>query len=289
MTDLAPICITVLAHNEAARIAACLATLPLGDPDVTIHVVVNGSTDATAAIVKEIATNVPNLNLHIYEEGGKSRSWNRFILHELPEFHPVHIFVDGDAELVPGSIFALADTLMQNPDVNAATGLPMNGRKVEQYQQQMRKDHGMFGDLYALSGDFLRRMKASGIRLPDDLVGDDGLIGAFAKTNLCDDSYWQNERVRICEGAGFFCAPVSLFSPASWHMQYRRMINYGVRHFQNRMISGIMRDVGPKGLPRRLSEIYRRELPGLRPRSSPHLYLFDTIALRRMANIVEPD
>jgi glycosyltransferase involved in cell wall biosynthesis len=289
MPAVPPICIVVLAHNEEARIATCLASLPLGDPGVAIHVVVNGSTDATAAIVKEIAVQVPNLDLHIYEEGGKARSWSRFLFDELAVLHDVHVFVDGDAEVIPGSIAALAATLTQNPQANAASALPMNGRNVAAYQQGLREEHGLFGDLYALTGDFLHRMKAGGIRLPDDLIGDDGLICALAKTDLGNENNWHDERVAVCEQAGFLCAPADLLSPKSWHMQYRRMINYSVRHFQNRMISRIMRDTGPKGLPRRLAEIYRRELPGLSPRPEPQLYFFDTIALRRMANMVEPD
>ncbi|MFN3749469.1 MAG: glycosyltransferase family A protein [Sphingorhabdus sp.] len=288
MSDAAPICIAVLAHNEAARIATCLKSLPLNNPEVAIHVVVNGSTDATSSIAADIASTASNVRVHVFNEGGKARSWNRFLFDELTAFHATHVFVDGDAEVVPGSIAALEATLEAQPGVNAAAGLPMNGRKMAYYQQAMRAEHGLFGDLYALRGDFLSRMKAANIRLPDDVIGDDGLICAMAKTGLADESQWRNQRVATCEGAGFLCAPVRLLSPASWLMQYRRMINYSVRHFQNAMISRIMRDAGPKGLPRQLSDIYSRELPALQPRSSPELFWFDRLALRRMARAVAP-
>ena len=49
MEPAVKIVIAVLAHNEERRIGACLASLPLGDPAVAVHVVVNGSTDRTAA------------------------------------------------------------------------------------------------------------------------------------------------------------------------------------------------------------------------------------------------
>lgn len=288
MSDATPICITVLAHNEAARIATCLRSLPLGESDVTIHVIVNGSTDATAAIAGAIAAAAPNVRVHVYAEGGKARSWNRFLFDELDGFHDTHIFVDGDAEIVPGSIRALISTLDFEPGANAASALPMNGRNAARYQQAMRHDHGLFGDLYALRGNFLRRMKAQGIRLPDDVVGDDGLICAMAKTDLADESHWHDARVAVCQSAGFLCAPVRTFAPASWRMQYRRMVAYSMRHFQNMMISRIMRDSGPRGLPRRLAEIYRRELPGLKPRVRPEWFWFDRLALKRMARMVEP-
>jgi cellulose synthase/poly-beta-1,6-N-acetylglucosamine synthase-like glycosyltransferase len=288
MTSKPSICIAVLAHNEEARIATCLNSLPLGEKDVAIHVLVNGSNDATAAIAGGIAAAARNVQVHIYKAGGKARSWNRFLFDELTCFHNTHIFVDGDAEVVPGSIEALARGFHAHKGINAASALPMNGRRAVYYQQAMRSAHGLFGDLYALRGEFLERMKQGGIRLPDDVIGEDGLICAMAKTDLATESHLNDLRVAVCEGAGFLCAPVSAISPKSWRMQYHRMINYSVRHYQNAMISRIMRDTGPKGLPQRLSDIYRRELPGMQPRARPELFWFDRLALKRMARMVEP-
>jgi glycosyltransferase involved in cell wall biosynthesis len=278
----APICITVLAHEEERRIETCLRSLPLGDAGVAIHAVVNGSTDRTAAIARAIATEADNLTVHEYTEGGKARSWNRFLFDQLGGFHEVHVFVDGDAEVGPGSIDALAASLRINLKANAASALPMNGRKMAHYQAALRREHGLFGDLYALRGGFLERMKAQAIRLPDDLVGDDGLICAMAKTDLEDESHWQNDRVVICDGAGFLCEPVSPWQPGTWRMQYRRMVNYSVRHFQNAMISAIMRSTGPGGLPRRMASLYAEALPKMAPRASLPTLWFDHQALKRM-------
>lgn len=282
MSAMPPICITVLAHNEEARIAACLNSLPLGVADVAIHVVVNGSTDRTADIARGIANRASNIIVHDWAEGGKARSWNRFLFGTLPDFHQVHVFVDGDAEIAPGSVTALAAALAAQPDANAASGLPLNGRKVAFYQEAIRRDHGLFGDLYALSGDFLRRMKAQGIRLPDDVVGDDGLVCAMAKTDLGSEANWNDARVTVCEGAGFLCAPVRLLRPASWAMQYKRMISYSIRHFQNGLITKIMRDTGPVGLPERLASLYAAGLATARPRPVLPTWWFDRLALVRM-------
>lgn len=283
MTAQPPICVAVLAHQEEARIATCMRSIPLGDPAIAIHIIVNGSTDRTAAIARRIAQDHDNVSIHEFAEGGKSRSWNRFVFDTLPAFHDVHIFVDGDAEVAGGSILKLAEALETNAKANGASALPLNGRKVGHYQDAMRREHGLFGDLYALRGDFLARMKAKAIRLPDDLIGDDGLLAAMAKTDLANEDNWDDARIAVCESAGFLCEPVQLFAPQSWRLQYRRMINYSVRHFQNRMISKIMRSVGPVGLPRQMSQLYKQELPRLAPRALFPEYLFDRIALHRMA------
>lgn len=270
MTTVPPITIAVLAHNEQRRIATCLASLPSGP---ATHVVVNGSSDRTAAIARTF-----DVTVHEWREGGKARSWNRFVFDTLPAFSPVHIFVDGDAAVAPGSVEALAAALA--PGFNAAAALPLNGRGAAAYQAQMRREHGMFGDLYALSGDFLARMKSARIRLPDDLIGEDGLIGALAKTDLHDESHWDDRRVAIAERAGFLCEPVSLVSPRTLRVQYRRLINYSVRHFQNRLITEIMRGAGPTALPERLATLYPQRLAALKPR--PASWWFDRLALRRM-------
>jgi glycosyltransferase involved in cell wall biosynthesis len=271
------IVVGVLAHNEERRIARCLSSLPLGEPGIAVHVVVNGTTDRTA----EIARGFP-VTVHDWPQGGKSRSWNRFVL-DMPEVDgDAFVFVDGDAELAPGSIEALADELMANPAANAASGLPLNGRKVEQYRAGLVSSHGLFGDLYALSGDFVRRLRASGIRLPEDLIGDDSLVGALAKTDLKGEGEWREDRVRPCLAAGFRCDPTSLASPASLKNQYRRMINYSVRHFQNRIVSAIMRGEGPSALPGRLADLYGEWLPRFAPRLNPAWWWFDRQALARM-------
>jgi glycosyltransferase involved in cell wall biosynthesis len=283
MNGLAPVCVAVLAHQEERRIAACLHSLPLGSDDVVIHVIVNGSTDRTAAIAGQFAARHANVAVHDWPQGGKARSWNRLIFETLSEFHRVHVFVDGDAEVAPGSIAALAAALAANQGANAASALPLNGRKSAHYQAEMRRDHGLFGDLYALRSDFLVRMKAEGIRLPDDLIGDDGLIAALAKTDLGNESQWDDERVVVCEDAGFLCEPINPLRWRSLRLQYRRMFNYSTRHLQNRMISKIMRGEGAKMLPRQMRELYAAELPTLRPRASLPEYWFDRVALRRMA------
>ncbi len=272
--------VVVLAHNEERRIGLCLGSLPLEDPAVMVHVVVNGSTDRTADVARTFPVAV-----HDWPEGGKSRSWNRIVLDTPGLEAEAFIFVDGDALLLAGSVAELVGALCANPSVNAAGGLPANGRSMERYRAETIAQRGMFGDLYALSGDFVARLRASGIRLPQDLVGDDSLIGALAKTDLGDETDWQDDRVLPCPTAGFLCEPVRL-SPASLRLQYRRLINYSLRHFQNRIVSAIMRGPGPLALPQRMAELYPDWLDRFTPRRDPQYWWFDRQALLRMRSVI---
>lgn len=268
--------IVVFAHNEARRIGLCLGSLPLDDPAVTVHVVVNGSTDRTA----EIARTFP-VTVHDWPEGGKSLSWNRIMFDTPGLAAKIFVFVDGDAQLLPGSVAVLTTALDDDRNANAAAGLPANGRNMERYRAETVADRGMFGDLYALSGSFVARLRASGIRLPADLIGDDSLIGALAKTDLGDEADWQDARIVPCPEAGFLCEPIGL-SPASLRLQFRRMINYSLRHFQNLIVTEIMQGPGPSALPMRMVALYPEWLERFAPRRDPQWWWFDRQALLRM-------
>jgi glycosyltransferase involved in cell wall biosynthesis len=282
------ILITVLAHNEAALIADCLASLPLGEPGIEVHVVVNGSTDATAERARVAARG--RATIHDYPQGGKARSWNRFTLDERTTFADVHVFVDGDATVAPGSVAIMARAMLDHDHVMAVASLPLNGRRAAAYRLSTVRDHGMFGDCYAVRGSFLERMKASGIRLPEDLIGDDGLVGALVKTDLGPESNWDNQRLHVAPDAGFYMsAPTRILSPATWPGQYQRMINYSVRYFQNRIVSAIMREGGPSGLPRHMADLYTEWLPSFRPRRSLRWWWFDRLALKRMSAAAAQD
>ena len=275
------LCVVVLAHNEEARIVACLAALA-GEGADAVHVVVNGSRDRTAARARGFR----GVTVHEFAAGGKSRSWNRFALEMAPPGVGTFVFVDGDAVVTRGSVAALRDCLAASPNANAAAGMPRNGRNAARYRRLLREEGGLFGDLYALRGAFVDRMRVCGVRLPNDLIGDDGLLASLARTDLGPERDWDAARVVACQGAGFFAEPMR-WTPAGLDAQRRRMVNYSVRHFQNRIVSAIMRAEGGAGLPRRLAMLYPEWLTRFAPRRHPVWHGFDRAALRQMARAAE--
>ena len=275
------VAVAIFAHQEEKRIATCLGSLPLDRADTLFHVLVNGTTDVTVARAREAAGGRSNVIVHDIAAGGKSRTWNHLIHDLLNGSEQAVVFLDGDAEIQSGSIDALVADLAAHPHANAAAGMPVNGRMAQTYRRNLRADGGLFGDLYALSGLFVGAIRMRGLRLPDDLIGDDGLVAAWAHTDLQKDSGWDVTRVIACDGAGFACEHVSLTRPSTWTMQYKRLINYSVRFFQNRIVSDIMTRQGPDGLPPRLSSLYPDWLPRFRPRGGISAW-FDRKALARM-------
>lgn len=275
------VAVAIFAHQEERRIAGCLASLPLDRADTVFHVLVNGTTDATAMRARQAAGGRRNVIVHDIAAGGKSRTWNHFVHDLLSDETDIIVFMDGDAEIIAGSIDALVADLALHPTANAAAGMPVNGREMELYRKNLRVERGLFGDLYALSGRFVAAIRERGLRLPDDLIGDDGLVASWAHTDLAPDADWQLDRVIACEEAGFACEPVGLARPSTWRMQYKRMINYSVRYFQNRIVSDIMMREGPGGLPPRLSLLYPAWLLRWKPRPGIAGW-FDRKALARI-------
>ncbi|WP_420145125.1 glycosyltransferase [Sphingobium sp.] len=276
-----PVAVAIFAYQEERRIALSMASIPLDRPDMTVHVLVNGTTDSTAARARDAAAGRANVIVHDIARGGKSRTWNHMVHDLLTGDEDAVIFMDGDAQITPGAFDALLADLAAHPHANAAAGMPMNGRMAAVYQQGLRDEGGLFGDLYALSGHFIRAIRARGLRLPEDLIGDDGLVAAWAHTDLQDDGHWVHDRLLACKGAGFIAEQVSIARPSTWAMQYKRLINYSVRFYQNRIISDIMTRKGPDGLPTRLSDLYAQWLPRWRPRAGLTGW-FDRMALDRM-------
>ncbi len=94
----------VFAHNEAAGIAAMVAGLraqKVPGVDLRLLVLANGCTDDTAARARAAGAEVADL-----PQGGKSRTWNRF----------VHVLSRPDADML---VFADADIALPEPDALA--------------------------------------------------------------------------------------------------------------------------------------------------------------------------
>ena len=84
-----------------------------------------------------------------------------------------------------------------------------------------------------------------------------------------------------CLGAGFYCEPNPI-TPEGLRRQAKRMDNYALRHFQNRILSDIMRNEGARMIPTRLASVYSLYLDRLRPRLNPLWFGFDLRALARI-------
>ena len=167
---LGPVSVVVPAYNEAANIAATVRSLIANDyPDLEVIVVDDGSTDATAEIVRRLR--LPGVRVVRQPNGGKPAALNTGIEHAM---HELLVLVDGDTVLAPDAIGRLVQPFT-DPSVGAVSG-----------NTKVANRRGMLGRWqhleYVIGFNLDRRMFDIGECMPTV----PGAIGAFRRVALAD-------------------------------------------------------------------------------------------------------
>ncbi|MDQ3185011.1 MAG: glycosyltransferase [Pseudomonadota bacterium] len=279
--------IGVFAHNESRKILACLEALRLSPmlPNTTCYVIANGCNDDTVAHVTEYALKETWVNVVALEVGDKANAWNHFV-HDIAPEAESYFFTDGDCQVETGSLQRLEESLLSDKNVNAASGIPSHHNiSFGVFRHDITRHGGFAGNLYALSQDFVGRLRAQRIRLPQGLIGDDSLVGALALWNLDPSSRWNYDHVRVVPTATFRYESIiwaSFFDPMFY---IRRLRRYSLRHFQNQLIKARIKPLGLSILPDHIEALYLdAKSEELIPRSSLRHYIFDRWAVRAIGN-----
>ena len=254
--------VMVLAHNEERHIAACLDSIFAADPDrkFQVHVMANGCTDRTEAIVNDYSRKRPEVHLVSIVLGDKCNAWNVFIHDTVPNScsdRDVYFFMDGDATATPGSFSAMARALNQLAEANAASALPFAGRSAASDREKMIDEHALVANLYSLRGSFVRRLAEERVRVPLNLEGDDGLIGMFVKWDLVPERQPAVEqRIAVCLDAGFKFELFTPLRPRDWKTYWKRCVRYGRRNYEFRLLGPWLESRGIAAMPVDIVELY---------------------------------
>lgn len=247
--------IAVFAHNEARNIIDCLDHIKAASgPGDVCYVLNNGSTDATDGLVRAYAASNDFCRLIIISIGDKANAWNVFV-HELNVQADLYVFTDGDCTISRASLDALEAGLAAQPCIHAATGVPTE-RASSRLRQQILASGGLVGNLYALSAEFVTRLRAQHVRLPVGLIGDDSLVGSLAYWDLNPRQEWKREHVVACPAATFSYRKLSPLSLADLRLYYRRKIRYSLRHFQGQLLRAPLKAQGLSALPSHIAHLY---------------------------------
>lgn len=196
--------IGIFAYNEADKLPNMLSELVLQDifqqpnMDVRVHLLANGCVDATVPLAQSFQAQHAHLDfvLHDDPQGGKSRTWNRFV-HEFsrPEAK-ILIFCDADIRLPQRTaLTGLAYHLDQNPTVLASSSRPVKDIQYDQpagglIAKMIAAGGDTLGDwktaicgqLYAARAEYMQR-----IYMPIGLPVEDGFLRAMIATNLMQE------------------------------------------------------------------------------------------------------
>lgn len=194
--------IGVFAHNEESGIAAMLTELArqtvFRDPRYSVRVLVlaNGCTDDTvnaAGTTLHAFADPSGVQIMNIAEGGKSRTWNRFVHEHARQDVDVFVFCDADISLPQeAAIATMVDFLEASPSVEAASSLPV--KDIDYRPQRLglverlisaggisanKIRTAICGQLYVM-----RSATARTLRLPVGLPVEDGFVRHAIITHL---------------------------------------------------------------------------------------------------------
>jgi len=278
--------ICIFAHNEERLLPCCVGALDgaADGADFEAHILVNGSSDGTAAIAKTLVSADPRLTAHERNVADKANAWNDYV-HRIANPSHTHIFLDGDIEPSQGAFSALDQALKAAPDAYAAAALPATGRSRRRWARRLLEDQHLSGNLYALSAQGLRKFREKEIFLPFGAKGEDGIIAYLVLTDLrggADDSH--TRRLIVAHNASFEFDSLKP-NRRDFTTYRRRLQRYAERHFQKQILYRILKRDGVGAMPDNIYDIYTNEnLLRLRPRLDPLNYWFDREALQKLRN-----
>ena len=281
MTD-ASICI--FARNEAVHLPRAVFAINAAADDLncSVHIMVNGCTDATLDVAKVLAAADPRITVHELPVGDKSHAWNEYV-HRIAGKAPCHVFLDGDIRPGKGAIEALAKLLAAKPQTYGAAALPASGRSQSAWAARLKDNHYLSGNLYALSRDAIAEFRHRSIHLPFGAKGEDGLISYLLLTDFeGGPNATATHRIEVANTAVFEFDSLSL-NIRDLMIYRRRLQRYSERHFQKALLYPRLKKYGVAAMPDNVYEIYTANaLKTLRPRNHPLNFWFDFATLHRL-------
>lgn len=280
--------LAVLAHNEAANIAATLRSIRAAEPaaSLAVSVLANGCRDRTADVVRDVAADWPALELLEIPHADKAHAWNHHV-HRSGPVAETCFFMDGDVRLLPGALSGLAAALAEQPLANAAGGLPGSGRDRQAWTQRMLAKGTLAGGLYALRGSFVERLRQRGIRIPRGVIGEDWLLSLLVRSDLrplaaCGPGA---HRVAFAREPGFVFRSLDPWRPGDYPVYLRRLWRYALRDVQFEMLLGGLFHEPPEALPPDVETLYRQVLPPSRLKWAGKATLLRFLAVQRIRQL----
>jgi glycosyltransferase involved in cell wall biosynthesis len=280
----AKVSVAVFAYNEEGLIDQALDHLLAcrDEAELVVHVLINGCTDRTEAIVRARAAAEPMLQPVVIRRGDKANAWNVYVHEVAPLDAAIHVLTDGDMAVLKGSISAFLRRFAEVPSADACAGWPESGRSRAALRRRIAQHGEMYGNLYALRGSWVAEVRRRSIRLPFGLFGEDGFVAALVKTHLDPRSDFDRARLTWAEDARFRFEELSPFNPHHWRIYRNRKMRYAVRWQQARMLWTLLHERGIEAMPGHVVDLYRQQQHLLTPRISGLDTVFDWVARRRI-------
>jgi hypothetical protein len=231
----------VFVARESAEVAlqtlrALVAAMPLS---CCVDLLVNGN----PAVAAELAQRLPSsdfsregLQLRVWSIAlaDKSNAWNEYV-HRIWPGAERTFFVDGYAQVLPGALQALRQTLQDQPEALAVTGVPSEGPSASVIARNLIEGRGLHGNLFALRASAVDRIRKQGLRLPVGLYRSDSTIAAAIAFGLDPAQHtWSASRfVAVCTQASWHVQASPWFSWGQIQLRWRRRMRQAQGDLEN--------------------------------------------------------
>lgn len=225
-TSANSICIGVFIHNEEHHIETCLQDLAnqsifqSQDTSIQVYLLCNGCTDNSVQISSKFAIQ-SDYSVLDWPEGGKSRTWNRFVHDTISDDIHTIVFLDGDIRLPEQKVIERLLAMLKSNQVIVATSKPVKDISIYARWNPLRliasviktphQDGSMAGSLYAMQGDFARNLW-----LPNPCLVEDGFLAATIITNFFQ-AHAERDRVKAVPNAWHLFEPPVILSEFFQH------------------------------------------------------------------------
>jgi glycosyltransferase involved in cell wall biosynthesis len=231
--------IVMFAHNEEKNIQSSVTSV-LANVDeqlVDFTVLINGSSDNTAELVRELIQTDATGRLKVVEleMGDKCNAWNTYI-HELACTAQMHFFLDADVRFTTNAFPMMFQKLMRDDMANAIAGLPFSGRNIKQYKEMVEEHKCLFGNCYGLTTRFIELIKSKGFRLPIGLGWIDSAITKIVNRDLEDISNPKGGKIIFDDNCGYEFDSLSLFKWNDCKLYVNRIVRYRLGKMQEKYL-----------------------------------------------------
>lgn len=232
----------MFAYNESKNIQSSIQSV-LKNADnqlIKFTVLVNGSTDSTAKIVKQLISDGTSKKLTLVELaiGDKCNAWNTYV-HSLAVECEMHFFLDADVKFTSQAFPKMYSTLIRDVNANAIAGLPFSGRNIKQYEMMVKNYNCLFGNCYGLKHNFIQLIRKKHFRLPIGLGWIDSAITKVVNRDIEDIPNSKIGKVIYHQKCGYTFKSLSPFSISDIKLYMNRITRYRLGKMQEKYLEKI--------------------------------------------------
>ncbi|MDP2902557.1 MAG: glycosyltransferase [Methylovulum sp.] len=256
------IIICVVAHNEQDRIIECLVqianAIQYSTYQFQVEIIANGCTDYTVKLCEAFCKiNPEHFTLHDLAMGDKANAWNYFS-YQVNKANSLAIYIDGDCFISINALEDMVKTYLTNKGVNSIAGFPATtGRGALNWRRNLIENGETPGNFYALTPQFLEKIKALDFKLPIGLIGDDSVLSWVCGNDLSIKNERNKANFGLSINSLFYYERLLPNSIKNIRSYLRRLDRYSLRRYQQKCIRTYVDQYDFSSLPHTIEELYK--------------------------------